>query len=127
MSNGKNGHSISRAAWLKRWDDFDALPREVKAAAWDAMDRWDTKDITNTMRRAGNGGASRAAVNALLAWDSHTLAERKPWLRKGEVRVGQRREDMPPSPHRRAEATVLRSHLGEYEHLITPRGGMGLR
>lgn len=121
MSNGKSGRGVSLATWQKGWGAFDALPREVKAVCWDAMDRWATRDVVKAMNAAGNGRANAAAVNSVLAWDSHVLGERKPWLLKGQMRVGMSKEEMPASPHRRAEATVLRSHIDEYRHLILPR------
>jgi hypothetical protein len=123
MANGKTGRSVSVKTWQARWDAFDALPREVKAACWDAMDRWDSKGVVEALGtgRATFGardpvGARGYAVRQILRWDQHVLGERQTWLQRNQRRVGLRREQMPPSPHQQAEATMLRSHAEEYRH-----------
>ena len=92
---------------------FDALPLPIKAAIWDAMQPWCALWVSDHLRRHG----TTATLAMLAEADAELIAQRKPWMRRDQMRVGQRREAMPPSPHQAALATQLRSftHLHNSE------------
>jgi hypothetical protein len=114
MANSPTGRPTTQAAYDRMWERFDALPSEVKAAMWDSLQDYDAKGVADTCDQSG----PRIAIALVRAWDCDVLGQRKPWLRKGAVRPGTRREAMPPSPHRAAEATMLRPHVARYRRLM---------
>lgn len=100
---------VSAAQVAAGREAFDALPLPVKAAIWDAMQPWCALWVTDHLRRYGE----RSTLAMIAGADAEIVAQRKPWMRRDQMRVGQRREAMPRSPHQAALATQLRS----YSHL----------
>lgn len=104
------GRPASAAQVAAGREAFDALPVPVKAAIWDAMQPWCALWATDHLRRHGE----RSTLAMIAAADAEIVAQRKPWMRRDQMRVGQRREAMPPSPHQAALATQMRSHTNLY-------------
>jgi hypothetical protein len=105
-----SGRPASEARIRASREAFDALPLPVKAAVWDAMQPWCGLWVSDHWRRHG----TTATLAMLAEADAELIAQRKPWMRRNQMRVGQRREAMPPSPHQASNATQLRSHAHLY-------------
>jgi hypothetical protein len=97
------------------------IKKRIPKAEWlDNPDGWDkdkfieeTSEFLYTVYGIGND-QDKHTLAMLAEADADLIAQRKPWMRRDQMRVGQRREAMPPSPHQAADATQLRSHAHLY-------------
>lgn len=110
MGSNSRTQNINYTPRYTQLEAYDLLPMAVRDALKEGPQEWDTGAILRQYRKLlksyGPNTAQRKVVSKIQEWTAEEIAEGYPWRPR---KPGQRWEDVSPSPHNQARATMVLS------------------